>query len=108
MDQTTIEQVIAGAAGRPALTEIESKRLLEAAGITTAMAEHARTADEAVAAAVRAGLPAVLKVLSPDISHKSEAGGVMLQLRSERRCATLSTVSATIWLNTHRKPVSTA
>ena len=42
MDQTTIEQVIAGAAGRPALTEIESKRLLEAAGITTAMAEHAR------------------------------------------------------------------
>jgi len=84
VDQTTIEQVIAGAAGRPALTEIESKRLLEAAGITTAMAEHARTADEAVAAAVRAGLPAVLKVLSPDISHKSEAGGVMLQLRSEQ------------------------
>jgi acyl-CoA synthetase (NDP forming) len=84
VDQTTIEQLIAGAAGRAALTEIESKRLLEAAGITTAMAEHARTADEAVAAAVRAGMPAVLKVLSPEVSHKSDVGGVMLQLRSEQ------------------------
>ncbi|MBV8453797.1 MAG: acetate--CoA ligase family protein, partial [Deltaproteobacteria bacterium] len=84
MDQTTIEQLITEAAGRAALTEIESKRLLEAAGIATAMAEHARTADEAVAAAVRAGMPAVLKVLSPDISHKSDVGGVMLQLRSEQ------------------------
>jgi acyl-CoA synthetase (NDP forming) len=84
VDLTTIEQVIAGAGGRTALTEIESKRLLQAAGITTAMAEPARTAGQAVAAAVRAGLPAVLKVLSPDVSHKSEVGGVMLQLRSEQ------------------------
>ncbi len=84
VDQTTIEQVIAGAGGRAALSEIESKRLLEAAGITTALAEHARTADEAVAAALRAGLPAVLKVLSRDVSHKSEVGGVMLQLSSEQ------------------------
>src|ERR1700730_5833444 len=84
VDQTTIQQVIAGAGGRTALSEIESKRLLEAAGITTALAEHARTPDEAVAAALRAGLPAVLKVLSPDVSHKSEVGGLMLQLRSEQ------------------------
>jgi acyl-CoA synthetase (NDP forming) len=84
VDQTTIEQVIAGAAGRRALTEIESKSLLEAAGITTAMASHARTAEEAAAFAMRAGLPAVLKVLSPDVSHKSEVGGVMLGLRSEQ------------------------
>jgi len=84
VDQTTIEQVIAGARGRTALTEIESKRLLEAAGISTAMAELARTADEAAAAAARAGLPAVLKVLSPDVTHKSEVGGVMLQLDSEQ------------------------
>jgi acyl-CoA synthetase (NDP forming) len=84
VDQTTIEQVIEGARGRAALSEIESKRLLEAAKISTAMAEHARTADEAAAAAMRAGLPAVLKVLSPDVSHKSEVGGVMLELRSEQ------------------------
>jgi acetate---CoA ligase (ADP-forming) subunit alpha len=84
VDQTTIEQLIVGAAGQKALTEIESKRLLEAAGIATAIAEPARSADEAVAAAVRAGMPAVLKVLSPDVSHKSDVGGVMLQLRSEQ------------------------
>ena len=83
VDQVTIEQVIAGAGERVVLTEIESKRLLEAAGVSTAMAEHARTADEAVAAALRSGMPAVLKVLSPDVSHKSEVGGVMLQLHSE-------------------------
>ncbi|MBV8770864.1 MAG: acetate--CoA ligase family protein, partial [Deltaproteobacteria bacterium] len=84
MDQSTIEQVIAGARGRSSLSEIESKRLLEAAGIPTAMAEPARTAEEAAAAAIRAGFPAVLKVLSPDVSHKSDVGGVVLQLRSEQ------------------------
>ena len=84
MDQTTIEQVIAGARGRSTLSEIDSKRLLEAAGVPTAMAVLARTADQAADAAVRAGFPAVLKVLSPDISHKSDVGGVMLQLGSEQ------------------------
>jgi acyl-CoA synthetase (NDP forming) len=84
VDQTTIAQLIAGARGRATLNEIESKQLLELAGIPTAMAEHARTPDEAVAAALRAGLPAVLKVISPDISHKSDVAGVMLHLRSEQ------------------------
>jgi acyl-CoA synthetase (NDP forming) len=84
VDQTIIEQVLAGTRGRTTLSELESKRLLEAVGIPTAMTEHARTADQAAAAAVRAGLPAVLKVLSPEVSHKSEVGGVMLQLRSEQ------------------------
>jgi acyl-CoA synthetase (NDP forming) len=84
VDETTIEQLIAGTAGRSALTEIESKRLLEAVGISTAMAEQARTADEAAAAAARTGLPAVLKVLSSEVTHKSEVGGVMLGLRSEQ------------------------
>jgi acyl-CoA synthetase (NDP forming) len=83
VDQTTIQQVIANAAGRPALTEIEAKQMLEAAGIRTAMPELARTAEDAVAAARRVGLPAVLKVLSPDVTHKSDVGGVALGLRSE-------------------------
>ncbi|HXZ87764.1 MAG TPA: acetate--CoA ligase family protein [Candidatus Binataceae bacterium] len=86
VDDTTIGQVIAGAsaAGRQALSEIESKRILDAIGIATAMAEPARSADEAAAAAVRAGFPAVLKVISPDVTHKSEVGGVVLGLRSEQ------------------------
>jgi acyl-CoA synthetase (NDP forming) len=84
VDQTTIERLIAGARSRGTLSEIDSKRLLEAAEVPTAMAEPARTADEAAAAAVRAGFPAVLKVLSPDVSHKSDVGGVILQLSSEQ------------------------
>ena len=85
MEDTTIDQIIAdaAAAGRTALSEIESKRALDAAGIATAMAEPAQTAEAAAAAAARAGFPAVLKVISPEVSHKSEVGGVVLGLKSE-------------------------
>jgi acyl-CoA synthetase (NDP forming) len=85
VDDTTIDQIIAGAtaAGRTALSEIESKRILDAAGIATAMAEAAHTAEEAAAAAVRTGFPAVLKVIAAEVSHKSEVGGVVLGLKSE-------------------------
>jgi acyl-CoA synthetase (NDP forming) len=85
VEETTIGNVIAGAAaaGRSALSEIESKRVLDAIGVATAMPEHAATAEEAAAAAARVGFPAVLKVLSPEITHKSEVGGVALGLRSE-------------------------
>jgi acyl-CoA synthetase (NDP forming) len=85
VDDTTIDQIIAGAtaAGRTALSEIESKRILDAVGIATAMAEAAHTAAEAAAAAVRTGFPAVLKVIAAEVSHKSEVGGVVLGLKSE-------------------------
>jgi len=85
VDQQTIDQVIAEAvaAGRTALSEIESKRVLAAAGIATAIPEFAASADEAVSAAVRVGFPVVLKVHSPEVSHKSEVGGVALNLRNE-------------------------
>jgi acyl-CoA synthetase (NDP forming) len=85
VDETTVQQVIEGAtaAGRTALSEIESKRVLAAIGIPVAIPEHARTANDAAAAAASCGFPVVLKVLSPDVSHKSEVGGVALNLRSE-------------------------
>ncbi len=85
MEQQTVEQVIAGvvAAGRTALSEIESKRILAAAGITTAIPEFAVSADAAAKAAADIGFPVVLKVLSPEVSHKSEVGGVALDLHSE-------------------------
>jgi acyl-CoA synthetase (NDP forming) len=66
--------------GRTLLNEVESKELLEAAGIATSGARLARTADEAVAVAEAIGYPVVLKVLSADISHKSDVGGVVLNL----------------------------
>jgi acetate---CoA ligase (ADP-forming) len=58
-------------------------RVLDAYGIATLTSEAAATADEAVAAARRLGLPAVLKVDSPDIVHKTDVGGVVLDLRDD-------------------------
>ena len=65
---------------RKILTEVESKDILEEAGIPTARARLATTADEAVAAAKEVGFPVALKVVSPDITHKSDVGGVKLNL----------------------------
>jgi acyl-CoA synthetase (NDP forming) len=62
--------------GRSVLTEFESKQILHDAGIPVTMAELAPTALDAVAAADRLGYPVVLKIVSPDIAHKSDAGGV--------------------------------
>jgi acyl-CoA synthetase (NDP forming) len=85
VDQQTVEKLIAEAVagGRNALSEIESKRVLAAAGIATAVPEFAASADDAVKAAARIGFPVVLKVHSPDVSHKSEVGGVALNLHNE-------------------------
>jgi len=72
----------ARAAGRTLLTEVESKQLLGAAGIPVTPAQLARSADEAVAAAQAQGFPVVLKVVSGDIAHKSDVGGVELGLKT--------------------------
>lgn len=69
--------------GRTLLTEIEAKQLLEDAGIPTTSARLATSADEAARIAGEIGYPVVLKVVSPDIVHKSDGGGVALDLRSE-------------------------
>ena len=84
MDANTIGELLqaALAAGRPTLTEIESKRVLAADGIAVAVPEMATTAEAAVAAAARIGFPVVLKVHSSDVTHKSDVGGVALNLRN--------------------------
>ncbi len=66
----------------PAATpsEAEAKRLLAGAGIASAPEAACATAGEAVAAAQGFGFPVVLKILSPDILHKSEIGGVLLDV----------------------------
>jgi acetyltransferase len=68
---------------RRALLEHEGKRLLELHGAPGSGDRLARTADEAVAAAAELGGSVALKICSPDILHKSDAGGVKLRLRSE-------------------------
>ena len=64
-------------------TEAEAKRWLAAAGIASAPEAACATVEAAVAAAAQSGGPVVMKVLSPDIVHKSEIGGVLLDVRGE-------------------------
>jgi len=65
---------------RTYLNEIESKELLRGAGIPTTGIVLAKSREEAVAQAQRIGFPVVLKVVSPDVIHKSDSGGVKLNL----------------------------
>ena len=65
---------------RTQLTEIESKELLKKAGIPVVSTKLARSKKEAVALSKEAGFPVVLKIASPDITHKSDLGGVKLGL----------------------------
>jgi acetyltransferase len=69
------------ATDRTILTEYESKKLLEAYGIPTTKTEIATTVDEAVAWAEKIGYPVVLKLYSLTITHKTDVGGVVLNLR---------------------------
>ncbi|MFB7306777.1 acetate--CoA ligase family protein [Streptomyces sp. NPDC056192] len=66
------------AAGRSALTAPEGKLVADAYGIAVPGEELAQDADEAVAFADRLGGPVVLKIVSPDVLHKTDAGGVVV------------------------------
>jgi len=68
------------AAGRTALTEPEAKDVLTAYGIPVVETRIARTTEELAPLAAAIGYPVALKILSPDISHKSDVGGVALDL----------------------------
>ena len=83
--------VIAGvlAAGRNVLTETESKDLLTAFRIPVVPTEVAHSADDAVAIAKRLGFPVAIKVNSPNITHKSDVGGVMLNVRTAQQVGTV-------------------
>ncbi len=73
----------AGKEGRELLTEDEAKRLLDYYNFPVVKTEVATTADEAVAFAHQIGYPVVLKILSPQITHKTDADGVILDLNSD-------------------------
>ncbi len=68
--------------GRTALTAPEGKLVCDAYGIPVPKEELARTAAEAAKLATRMGFPVVLKIVSPEILHKTEAGGVLVGLRT--------------------------
>ncbi|MGD9331267.1 MAG: acetate--CoA ligase family protein [Desulfobacterales bacterium] len=69
--------------GRTLLLEHEGKQLLQRHGARVSEDTLVRTADEAVAIAARMDREVALKIVSPDILHKSDAGGVRVNLRGE-------------------------
>jgi len=69
--------------GAEVLTESVSKAFLEAYGIPVSKPFLARTADQAVEIAKRVGFPVVMKIHSPQITHKTDVGGVKLNLATE-------------------------
>jgi acetyltransferase len=73
-----IEDVLAE--GRTVLSEMESKALLSAFRIPVAQTIVARTSSEALMIAQQLGYPVAMKIHSPDITHKSDVGGVRLNL----------------------------
>ena len=73
--------------GRLVLTELESKHLVKGLGIPTTEVSLAASEQEAVAVSREIGYPCVLKVSSCDITHKSDAGGVKVGLKSEQEVA---------------------
>lgn len=68
--------------GRVSIGDAEARAILEAYGLPVPPSHLAATPEEAIAAAEEMGYPVVLKVASPDILHKTDVGGVRLNLRS--------------------------
>jgi len=83
-DREKAQAVIAGAVaeGRAMLSEPEAKAVLAAYSVPVVDTRIARTIEEAVKVAAEIGFPVALKILSPDITHKSDVGGVALDLEN--------------------------
>jgi acetyltransferase len=84
-ERDTVAKMIATvrAGVRTLLTELESKQVLAAYGIPTTVTIHAPTVEEAVKAATDLRYPVVLKLHSETITHKTDVGGVILNLKDE-------------------------
>jgi len=73
--------------GVSSFNEVQAKRILAACGIASPWESVARTADEAASMAASIGFPVAIKVVSADIPHKTEHGGVALRLGNAREVA---------------------
>jgi len=84
-NRTEAMQVInqARADGRGALTEIEAKQVFSAYGLPVTKTQLATSEDQAVELAHEIGFPVVMKIVSPEILHKSDAGGVKVNIKDE-------------------------
>ena len=80
IDQAAAAHVLRAAAGKQSLGEVETRPLLAAYGIALVPGGFAATAAEVGALAERIGYPVVLKIVSPQLLHKSDSGGIQLNL----------------------------
>lgn len=85
VDRAAVKAVLDGARkdGRNALTEVEAKKLFSLYGMSVARSELARDEEEAVKEANAIGYPVVMKIVSPDILHKSDAKGVKVNIKDD-------------------------
>ncbi len=86
VDSEKARQIIAGARakGRSALTEIEAKNVFKAYGLPVTPTALAHSEEEAIQLAEQIGFPIVMKIVSPDILHKSDAGAVKVNIKNEQ------------------------
>jgi acetyltransferase len=84
VDQGSVRRVLdkVKAGGRVGIGDVEAREIMEAYGIPTPRTLLARNPDEAVRFADEIGLPIVVKIASPDILHKTDVGGVKLNVMS--------------------------
>ncbi len=85
VDRATVQRVLDGerAAGRHRIVEVKALEVLRAYGFPTAPFKLAPTADEAVQAAAEMGYPVVLKIAAPTVLHKTDVGGVRVNVANE-------------------------
>jgi acetyl coenzyme A synthetase (ADP forming)-like protein len=82
--KTSLEIIAAARAdGRDSLTEIEAKQVFIAYGLEVTATTLAKSEEEAVELGKKTGFPLVMKIVSPDILHKSDAGGVKVNIKDE-------------------------
>lgn len=74
-------------AGRTTLTEFDAKRFISHYGIPSAPHQKVSSATQASRVAAEIGFPVAMKILSPDILHKTDVGGVQLHIRTRRGAA---------------------
>ncbi len=80
IDRQKAAALLARAAGNSALGEAETRPLFASYGIPLISAAPAQSAEEAAEIAAQIGFPVALKIVSPDILHKSDVGGIRLNL----------------------------
>src|SRR3569623_2085096 len=88
-DNATVRKILDAvkAAGRDSLTAPEGKLICDAYGITVPQEGVAASAEQAQKMASSMGFPVVMKIVSPDILHKTEAGGVIVGVKSAEEAA---------------------